>query len=106
MTDGNRERVGRVERRGRLAEAEQQLNHRLHLPFFCAAVSDDRLLHFRGRVFDDGHAGFDGGEHRDAAGVPQLQRASRVDGVKQIFDGDDVGPVPGNQDAQLDVDDL
>ena len=106
MADGNRQRVGRIERRGRLGEAEQQLHHRLHLPFFRAAVSDDRLLHFGGRVFDDRHAGFDGSEHRDAARVPQLQRASRVDGVKQILDGDDIGPVPAHQGAELGVDDF
>src|SRR5688572_6369266 len=50
MTDGNRERIGGVERRRGLAEAEQQLNHRLHLPFLRAAVSDDRLFYFGRRV--------------------------------------------------------
>ena len=79
---------------GGSAQTEEELNHRLHLPFFGAAVADDRLLHFGGRVFHDRHAGFHSGEHRDAARVPQLERASRIDGVKQIFDGDAVGTVP------------
>ena len=105
VADRNGERVGRVEWRGRLGEAEQQLNHRLHLPFFGAAVSDHRLLHFGGRVFDDRHARFNGREHGDAARVAKPQRASRVGRVKQVFDGDDVGPVPSEQGAQLDVND-
>ena len=106
MADGNRQRVGRIERRGRLAEAEQQLHHRLHLPFLCAAVTDDRLLHLGGRVFDDRHAGFDGRQHRDAARVPQLQRASRIGRMKQILDRHDIGPMPAHQRAELGVDDL
>ena len=73
MADRNRERVGRIERRRRLGQAEQQLHHRLHLPFLGAAVADDRLLHFGRRVFHDRHAGFDGGEHRDAARVAELR---------------------------------
>ena len=33
-------------------------------------------------------AGFDGGEHRDAARVTELERAAGVDGVKQVLDRD------------------
>ena len=105
MTDGDRERIGRIERRGRLGEAEEQLDHRLHLPFLGASVSHHRLFHFGRRVFHDGHAGFDSGQHRDAAGVAQLQRAAGVDGVKQILDGHDVGTMAREQGAELDVDD-
>src|SRR5262249_17964315 len=43
-----------------------------------------------GRVLEHLYAQFDGGEHRDAARVAELERAARVDGVKQILNGDSV----------------
>ena len=69
-----------------------------------AAVADDGALHFGRRVLDHLAAGLDGGEHRDAARVPELQRAADVDGVKQVLDGDAVGPAGGEQRRQLAVD--
>ena len=91
MADRHGQRIGGVVRRRRLGEAEQQLDHLLHLVLLGAAVADDGALHLGGRVLDDGAAGLDGGEHGHAAGVPQLQRAAGVDGVKQVLDGDAVG---------------
>ena len=40
------------------------------------------------------------GQHRDAAGVSELERAARVDGVKEILDGDAVGAVLDDQRGQ------
>ena len=45
----------------------------------------------------DRHARRRRGEQRDAAGVPELQRAAHVLGVEDVLDGDAVGPVLGEQ---------
>ena len=63
---------------GTARQAEQQLHHLLHLVLLGAAVADDRALDFRRRVLDDRQAGLDRREHRDAARVPELQRAADV----------------------------
>ena len=76
---------------GRFGQAEQQLDHLLHLVLLGAAVADDRPLDLGGRVLHDLAPGLDRGEHRHAARVPELQRAAGVDGVKQVLDGDAVG---------------
>ena len=62
---------------GTVGEAEQQLHHLLHLRLLGAAVADDGALDLGRRVLDDRQPGLDRREHRDAARVPQLQRAAR-----------------------------
>ncbi len=52
----------------------------------------------------DRHAGFRGGEQGDAARFAQLQRAARVARVKNVLDGDAVGPVAREQRRQPLVD--
>src|SRR5690348_4731669 len=91
MTDRHCERVGGVVRRGGGIEAKEQLHHPLHLRLLRAPVADDGALHLGGCVLDDLAARFDGGEHRDAARVPQLQRAARVGRMKQVLDGHAIG---------------
>ena len=95
VADGHGEGVRGVERLRRLGEAEQQRDHVLHLVLLGAAVADHRALDFGRRVFGDDEAGLRGGQQRDAARVPELQRAAGVDGVEQRFDGDGVGPALG-----------
>ena len=85
---------------GSVGQAEQQLHHLLHLLLLGAAVADDRPLDLRRRVFDDRQPGLDGGQHRHAARVTELQRAAHVDGVKQVLDRDAVGPALGEQRRQ------
>ena len=99
------ERIGRVVRLRDRVEAQQHLHHLRDLRLLGAAVADDGALDLRGRVFDHHHAGLDRGEHRDAARVPELQRAARVDRVENVFDGDALGPVLGEQRRELAVDD-
>ena len=77
---------------GTRVEPEQQLHHLLHLRLLGAPVADHRALDLGRRVLDDRHAGLDRRQHRDAARVPELQRAAHVDGVEQVLDGDAVGP--------------
>ena len=69
-----------------------------------AAVADDRPLHLCGRVLDHLAPGFDGREHRHAARVTELERAARVDGVKEIFDRDAVGLAGRKQRRELAMD--
>ena len=77
---------------GARLEAEQQLHHLLDLRFLRAAVADHRALDLGGRVFVHRQPGFRCGQQRDAARVPQLQRAAHVARVKDALDGDAVGP--------------
>ncbi len=88
------ERVGGVEGRRRLVEAEEQLDHLRNLVLLGAAIADDRALDFGRRVFHHLAACFHRREHRDSAGVAQQERAPHVGGVEQVFDRDAVG-APG-----------
>jgi hypothetical protein len=54
VTDGDGERVGGIVRRRRRRQAEEQLDHVLHLLFFSAPVADHCPLDFGRRVFDTG----------------------------------------------------
>ena len=82
---------------GGCVEPEQQLDHLLHLRLLGAAVADDRTLDLGRRVLDDRQAGLGGGEQRDAARVPELERAAHVARVEDVLDGDAVGTVPREQ---------
>ena len=85
------QRVGGVVRRRRDVEPEQQPHHVLHLLLFRAPVADDRALDLGRRVLHDLHAGLHRRQHRDAARVPELERAAHVDRVEQVLDGDQIG---------------
>ena len=78
-------------------EAEQQLHHRLHLLLLGAAVADHRALDLRRAVLDDRIAASRRGEQRDAARVPELERAAHVLRVEDVLDRDAVGAVPLEQ---------
>ena len=101
MTHGDGERIRCVERRRRLLQPEQQLDHLLHLVFLGAAVADDGAFHLRRRVFDDGAPGFDGSENGHAARMAKLQRAADVPRVKQRLDGHAVGTIRREERGQL-----
>src|SRR3954471_3720028 len=90
VTNRHGKGVGRVERPGSRLQPEQQRDHLLHLVLLSSPVADDRALHLGRRVFDNVAAGFNRGEHRDAARVSQLQRTAGVLRVKQVLDGDAV----------------
>src|SRR5262245_5689408 len=92
VTDRHGERIGRIVRRGRLCEPKQQLDHLLHLALFRATIAHHRPLHLCGRVLNDRAPRLDGRKKCDAARVPKLQCAARVDRVKHALDSDAVGP--------------
>ena len=91
MTDRDGERVGRVVRRRHRGEAEQQLDHLLHLLLLGAAVADHRALDLGRRVLDDRQT-----PASTAASIatpracPSLSALRDVDGMKQVLDGDAV----------------
>ena len=89
---------------GRLRQAEQQLDHLLDLVLFGATVTDDRPLDRGRRVFHDRAPALDRRQHRDAARMPELQRAACVDGVKQAFNRDAVRRARGEQGRELAMD--
>ena len=93
MAERDGQRVSDVVWGRRLLEVEEQLDHLLHLVLLCTAVADDRALDRCGRVGHDRHAGFRGGEQRDAARLAELERTAHVAGVKYVLDRDAVGPM-------------
>jgi hypothetical protein len=85
-------------------ETEQQFHHLADLLFLGAAVADNGTLDLSRRVLDDVAAGFDGGEHRDASRVTELERTANVRSMKQTFNGDTVGTVRTQQGRELGMD--
>ena len=104
MTDRDRERVGRIVRRGHGRQTQQQLDHLLHLRLVGAAVADDGAFDRRRRVLDHLAAGLDRRQHRHAASVTELERAARVHRVEQVLDGHAVGLRGAQQRRELTVD--
>ena len=90
-------------RRRRCLETKQQLHHLTNLLFLGAAIADNGTLDLCRRVLHDVASGFDCSQHRDTAGVTELQRAADVRRMKQIFDGDTVGMVGRQQRRELGV---
>ena len=74
------------------------------LMFFGAAVSDHRGLDGERRVFGDFESGGSGGQHGDPAHLAELQGGLDVGGVENVFDGDAVGTVLGDEFLQADGD--
>src|SRR5688572_8145144 len=103
VTDRHCQCIRRVERRRRLRQSEQQLDHLLHLTLLRAAIANDGALHFCRCVLDDCAARFDSREQRDTSRVSELQGAARIDRVKDALDRDAVGPRPREQGDELAV---
>ena len=103
MTDRHRQRIGDVVRRRGVVEAEQQLHHLLDLRLLGAAVADHRALDFGRRVLDDRQARLRRRQQRDAARVPQLERAADVARVEDDLDRDAVRLALGEQRDQAGV---
>src|SRR5208283_1074234 len=56
------------------------------------------------RVFGDFESGGSGGQHGDSAHLAEFQGRLHVGGVENVFDGDAVGPVLGDEFLQADRD--
>src|SRR5208282_6357492 len=65
--------------------------------FFGAAVSDNRGFDGERRVLGDFEPGGGGGQHGDSAHLAELQGGFHVGGVENIFNGDAVGTVLGDE---------
>ena len=104
VADRDRERIGGVVRRRRRVEAEQQLDHLLHLVLLRAAEADDRALDLGRRVLGDRQPRLRRRQQRDAARVPELQRAAHVARVEDVLDRDAVRAVRGEQRREPGVD--
>jgi len=104
MADGDGERIGGVGGFGDLIEIQKTRHHLLDLMFFGAAVSDHRGLDGEWRVFGDFESGGSGGQHGDSAHLAELQGGLHVGGVENVFDGNAVGPVLGDEFLKADGD--
>ena len=71
---------------GTASRPRRSFDHRLHLLLLGAAVADHRALDLRRAVLDDRNRRLRRGEQRDAAGVPQLQRAAHVLREEDVLD--------------------
>src|SRR5262245_8681056 len=106
MADRDGERVGRVVRRWHRGEPEDQLDHVLDLRFLRAAVTDHGPLDLRRGVFEDRDTALDGGQHRHAARVTQLERTPDIHGMKQVLDGHGLRPALANDGGEPAVNEM
>jgi hypothetical protein len=88
---------------GRSGEVEEAGDHELDLLFFGASVADDGGFDGEGRILGDFEAGGCGGEHGDSADLSEFKGRLDVEGVEDVFDGDLVGLVCGNDGAEVHV---
>lgn len=105
VADGERQRVGRIFRLGKLGQAEERLNHFLHLPFAGAAAADDGEFCAERRILDHGDAFSRGCENRHALGHAQFDRALHIFQYELRFDGKRVGLMPFDEDFEAVEDD-
>ena len=80
-------------RGGELGKIEQAGHHVLDLLLLCPAVADYGRFDGERRVLGDFEAGSGGGQHRDAADLPELEGGLRIECVEDVFDRDLVGLV-------------
>lgn len=106
VTDSHREGIGRIRRQWIFREAQKQAHHRLHLVFFRAAVTDDRILYFERRVFEDRQLALRRHQQRHAARVPQFQSRLDVDGIEDPLHCHGVGLLPLKNRHQFDINPL
>ena len=104
VADGDGEGVGCVVGLGRNGEVEEAGDHELDLVFFGASVADHGGLDGKGRVFGDFESGGGGGEHGDSADLSEFEGGLNVEGIEDVFDGDFVGQVLGDDRAEVHVD--
>ena len=89
---------------GGAVEGQQRLDHPADLVLGGAAAAADRGLDLLRRVARARDAGLAGGEHHDAAGLPDGEGAARVGAEVEVLEGDRVGPVLGDQRLDAGVD--
>ena len=104
VADRDREGVGRVLGVRRHLEREQLLDHARDLVLVGAARAADGVLDLLGRVRDDVEPALAGGEHDDAARLPDGERARRVLAEVDVLHRDDLHEVLVEQLADAAVD--
>ena len=105
MADGDGQRIGDVVRRGlRVRGPSSSLTICCTCGFSARPYPTTARLISAGVYSKTGRPACDGGKHRDASRVAQLQRASHVPRVEDVLDGHAVRPVFGEQCDQPGVD--
>src|SRR5208282_5352995 len=104
MADRDGQCIGSIGGLGYFLEIQQERHHLLDLMFFGAAVSDHRGLDRKRRIFGDLESGGSRCQHGNPAHLAELQGGLHVSGVENVFDGNPVGPVLGDEFLQADRD--
>jgi len=97
MTDGDGERIGGVGGFGDLIELEETGDHLLDLMFFRFAVADNGGLDGERRVLGNFKAGGSRGQHGHSPNLPELEGRLNVHRIEDVFDGNAVGMVSGDE---------
>lgn len=84
MTDGNRQGICDIVRAGNFWQAQDHLDHLLHLVFLRAAIPDSRLLHLERRVFANLHRLSSQGQQDNSACLADADGSSYI-AVKNNF---------------------
>jgi hypothetical protein len=106
VTQGNRERVGRVAGRRGGGEAKDVSDHLGNLGLLGLTEACDLSLHSRGWKCMHGKPGGGARLENDPADVGKDEGTSRVDGVKEIFHGQTVGLESHDESLQSGVDEM
>jgi len=104
VADGDGEGVGGVGRFRGAVEAKEACDHELDLLLGGEAVAGDRGLDGERGVLGDGEVAGGGGEHGDSADLAELEGGLGVGGEEDLFDGDAVGGVEGDEGGEFGVD--
>jgi len=104
VADGDGEGVGGVGGLGSFVEVEEAGDHELHLLLGGEAVANNGALDGEGGIFGNLQAAVGSGQHGDAADLAELERALRIGGEKDLFDGDNLRLPEIEQRRELGVD--
>src|SRR6266550_854549 len=100
VTDGNGQSVGGIGRLRYFGQVKQARNHVLHLRLLRPTVTHHRRLDGKRRIFGDFQSGRGCSQHSHSSHLPQLQRRLHVERIENVFDGDVVGLVFLNDEAE------
>ena len=105
VTDGYRQRVGRVMRCWYVIQLEKQFNHFLNLVFLSTAVTHNSTFDFTRSVFDKGESSLRRGQNGHAARVSQLQSTLHITRVKKALYRDTRGLMRSQKRHEFTVND-
>jgi hypothetical protein len=97
VAEGDGKGVGGIIWMRDMIETEDDAHHFLHLSFVRFAVTDNRVLHLGGTVFDHGHAGARRGKQDYSPRLADSNCRGHIPGEEELFDGEDIRVVAGEE---------